>query len=221
MNSRFITVISKSHPPITRVAEDSIQVKPRHCQLLDKHLYWSLLPETPLPSLLPWQGLLNLSINITSLESPSQGPHPLFWVYCQICHPHRPAGAGRLGCDDHGNFIPDGRAWRSQELRAPGRHAVQVCLLIHLFPARLSRACCVQGPAWVLEPQPGTTGSLTSALESLSSPASCSSRLPAGVGAVATFGPLGAALAPVWMNLFYPPDLFVNHGNQSNVGSAS
>ena len=136
-----------------------------HCQLLDKHLYWSLLPETPLPSLLPWQGLLNLSINITSLESPSQGPHPLFWVYCQICHPHRPAGAGRLGCDDHGNFIPDGRAWRSQELRAPGRHAVQVCLLIHLFPARLSRACCVQGPAWVLEPQPGTTGSLTSALE--------------------------------------------------------
>lgn len=33
-----------------------------HCQLLDKHLFWSLLPETPLPSLLPWQGFLDLSI---------------------------------------------------------------------------------------------------------------------------------------------------------------
>lgn len=34
---------------------------------------------------------------------------------------------------------------------------------------------------------------------------------------MAAFGPLGAALAPVWMSLFYPVDLFVNHGNQLTV----
>ena len=91
-----------------------------HCQLLDEHWHLSLVPGTPLASLFLWLGASSsdLWVNITSSERPAQGFPPPSWVCCQTSHLPQPAGSwkkGRLGCNDQGEFIPDGKFWRNHQ----------------------------------------------------------------------------------------------------------
>lgn len=113
-----------------------------HCQLLDKHLCWSLLPETPLPSLLPWQGLLNLSVNITSLESPSQGPNHCSGSTAKHATFTGQQELGGWAMMTMGNVLLMAGLGGAKNSGHQGG-SVQVCLFIHLSTAHLSRACCV------------------------------------------------------------------------------
>lgn len=118
-----------------------------------------------LPSLFLWLGasFSDLWVNITSSERPTQGFPPPSWVCCQTSHLPQPAGSwkkGRLGCNDQGEFIPDGKFWRNHQepcVAAEGGEdkTQSVGSLLHSFTAHLLKSCCMQGPGWGLEPQPG------------------------------------------------------------------